>query len=161
MLSLVLAGTLMITPGYSGSRNYGEGKALNPALRIGYVTEHAELFGLWDSANKTESGAGFILGSDVLLRRGALVAGGSYRYRNGGKWVKQSFWARAGVERGPFTLLYGHDLNSMNQVRMVTLGIRCRLGPVVLEPQASVASYLQSGARHTGMVTGLWLGRAW
>jgi len=23
------------------------------------------------------------------------------------------------------------------------------------------ASYLQSGARHTGMVTGLWLGRAW
>jgi hypothetical protein len=162
MFSALLAGALVVTPGCSGSQNFGETRSLNPALRVGFISRTVEAFGEWDGANKMESGRGFIIGADILLRHRSLVGGGSYRYRDGGDWVKRSVWARAGIERGRYRLVYGHDLNSANQVRTVTLGIRHVFhGHWIVEPQLSAASYRQAGRREVGVVTMLWLGHAW
>lgn len=136
---LLLAGAVLL--GLSASSNYGESSPgyLAQALYQRGLLE-ARVFG--DTADKVESGAGYILGGEVDLHeaRGPLFGLG-YRYRDGGAWIKRSGWLRGGYVQDGVAVILAADLNSINRVSAVELRLRQVLGRVLFESRAGVSCY--------------------
>ena len=140
-LALLAVVNLSLLAGYSSSYHYGE-RPLGAVARGVPAGPLSAARAFVDTQDKVESGAGYIVGADLDLRlqRGPLLGLG-YRYRDGGNWIKRSWWVRSGLAAGPTTLVFAWDASTANRVRSLELCSQLRRGHFIVEPRVAVARY--------------------
>ena len=135
--------------GIDVSRNLGEARA-GALVQAGQRWEFGDARLFWDSIDKVESQAGFILGAELDFHAsvGPLVGAG-YRYRDGGDWVKHVLLARGGVAVKQLTAVASFDLTTENKVKTLELCWRPRIKRLILEQRLA-------GVRYDGGKTGMY-----
>lgn len=136
MLSELLIGVML-------SQGMGEAKAA-PYLETRIQAKALRLSAQGELSRKVESGQGYRLGADAEWL-GPVILSASYRYRDGGSWVKQGAWIGAGHGSTRHRLTLKHELSHN---RTLALGATFSLGRI--ETQASVYRYRQGSARQHG-----------
>jgi hypothetical protein len=136
MLSEILIAAML-------SQGMGEAKAA-PYVETRIQAKALRFSAQGELSRKVESGQGYRLGADAEWF-GPLILSASYRYRDGGAWVKQGAWLGAGVgtRRNHLTLRQelGHE-------RTVALGSVLTFGRI--EVQGTAYTYSQERSRSIG-----------
>jgi hypothetical protein len=156
-----------LSVGGTASSGLGEG-AYSPLARLSGSTGRLLLAGTFDYSHKVENGRGWIGGLDLELHATPwLIVGADYRHRNGGTWVKDVGFARAGLAAGQSAIVYRHELFTRsaqsNRVRALELIGRRDIGAgfFVRALLSGVSSVDYSGQRRFGTYSQIAFGRAW
>ena len=148
---------LALLAGLEASRNLGE-QRLSGLAQLSLRSQHVVARTQFNTSDKIESGAGYIVAADVDLLHGPLAAGVGYRYRDGGYWIKRSLWARGGLAWPAGSVTLAADLTTESRVRQLELTARAARGPLLVEYQAGPLTYQQAGRRHWGLRAAVLLG---
>lgn len=173
-----------VTAGLTSSANLGENyfsSAFKNSITLGGERLRFENNFTYDSSNKLESGAGWILknGTSVILflsENWFLETGVEYRYRDGGYWVKQVLYPKVGLgfekRRKVIEILHlsgsirkeTWSINSINQILAFDFVVRNDYLPagkklgVRLEWTPGIIRFTQSGERRTGFLSSAFFG---
>lgn len=103
-------------------------------VRIRAISAEAIL----DTADKIETGDGYIARLAADWNGGPLTLGAGWSYRQTSAWSKRVWWARAGVRSGPVWLLASIAPDSPNMEAKAEARVSLRHRWAVVEPRAWV-----------------------
>jgi len=152
LLSLLLVASasmgqdFVVLAGPASSHNMGES---SPFVQVfsEYRHHHISAEGTWSSADKVETGDGWLLNGAVDYWPGPfqlLSVGAGYTYRHTGRWGKRVWWARAGIEYEGVRILAVVAPASPNMEARLEFRLSLQRGHVALQPRFWVGRHSTS-----------------
>lgn len=145
MLPLLLSASLLA--GIGASQRLGEKSPyLVVSGDIGIHNIRAEI--LFDSADKIETGNGYLVSGIVDVEIGILTLGSAYSHRETKVWSKDVLFGRVGIKQEPLWIIASIAPNSPNMEAKLEARLRGKIKRVLLETRFWVGSHSTSSELH-------------
>lgn len=140
MASATMGQDFAVLAGPASSHNLGE---RSPFVQVfsEYRLPCLSVEGTWLSADKVETGDGWLVNGALDYWAGPLSVGAGYTYRHTGAWSKRVWWARAGIEHKGLRLLAIVAPGSPNMEARLEARLRLSTGHLALEPRFWVGTH--------------------
>lgn len=152
MLALLLSGALLA--GLGTTAGMGE-RSPSFSVAADARTRWVGVEALAVAAPKLESGQGWLGTAAAEVHVHKATTGARYSYRDGGSWVKRTWWARVGYGGVRHRVLLERAMTGYNEETKLEYRHRAALSWAVLDVRAFVSRHLQGWGFGSSIMAGI------